>query len=480
MSARWYPRVATQIALVLLLAFCLRIFASWIWQQRFGPGFPYPDTDSYWTLAQRITAGLTYQYNTPDARVFRAPGYPLLLAAWFGLWHQTVGGEVPLWWARLLSVFCGTVSVAGVYVLGRCTWGVSVGILAAILAAFHPESIGLGVFLLSEVPSTPILVFQLVVVVLLARVMVGSDLSPGEASPGQSPGLRTLAWLGLAAGVCGGLAALIRPSSLLLTPVYALWGLFLPASRHRRLTVGAVMIVGLILVMMPWWMRNRSVTGRFVPTTLQVGASLYDGLNPQATGASNMAFVTEFKEELAREQAGIQDFARIARGDAPWPAGLDPTEMELELDRRFRQHAMDFAWSHPTRVVQLAGLKFARMWSPWPNQPGLRSWPVRLVICVGLIAVLVPAAAALGLAWRTAGFRLAVLMWVPAGYFTLLHMIFVGSIRYRQPALLPLMVLAASVLIPLSGRLAKVLSWIPSADQTPSPGTESSSLGRAS
>ena len=49
------------------------------------------------------------------------------------------------------------------------------------------------------------------------------------------------------------------------------------------------------------------------------------------------------------------------------------------------------------------------------------------------------------------------LLVLPAIYFTLLHEVFVSSIRYRQPAMLTLIVLAAAVLVEFVGRSPKAM-----------------------
>ena len=48
-----------------------------------------------------------------------------------------------------------------------------------------------------------------------------------------------------------------------------------------------------------------------------------------------------------------------------------------------------------------------------------------------------------------------VLCWLPAVYLSLLHMVFIGSLRYREPPMLGLIVLAAAAACALSrGRIS--------------------------
>ena len=154
----------------------------------------------------------------------------------------------------------------------------------------------------------------------------------------------------LGSGGAAGLAVLVRPS----------WALYVPAAlvlwviakvRDRSATIVAIrrvliFAIGLTAVMTPWWVRNAGIYGRFVPTALWMGASLYDGLNPRATGASDMSFLGD--REI-------------------WP--LDEQDQDIELTRR----ALSFAREEPGRVLTLAIVKLGRFWSPWPNAEGLFS-----------------------------------------------------------------------------------------------------------
>ncbi len=400
--------IVRQLALLLIVALLPRLVAGCWWQARQEERFGFGDSQSYWTLAGAIARGEPYQYGSDETRVFRAPGYPLLLAPIF-----LFGDDEPsVYLARALSALFGTLAVGGVWWLGRELFNERAGLLAGAIAAVYPGAIATSVLVLSEAPFCPLMLLNLAL----------------WTAAWRAPSPRRAAILALCAGLSAGAAALVRPSWLLFTPFAIVVGLLVVKAKRRQLGIGAAVLVGLTLAMTPWWIRNARVTGHFIPTTLQVGASLYDGLSPTATGASNMDFVERFTKAERREKPVFPD---------------DP--FEYRLDRRMRGAALAWASAHPAEAVRLAATKFTRIWNIWPNERSLSSWPIRLIVAIAYLPVLLLAIAGAGRTIRC-GWPY-ILCWLPAVYFTLIHVVFASSIRYRQPAMLPLIVLAAGFVV---------------------------------
>lgn len=405
------PTSQTRWLLVAILAAALvvRLAAGVWWQSRVPAGkqFGFPDSESYWQLGQQIAAGKSYEFGPQRYRIFRTPGYPLLLSALF-----VIGGQdVSVMAGRALSAVLGTITCGLAAALGWRLSGERVGLLSAMAVAIYPEAIAQSVFVLSEAPFTPLMLLQLLAWInawraTCTRGVIGWSIGGGGAA---------------------GLATLMRPSWLLFIPFAVVIALVVFSQRKKQLQIAAVMVAVFCLTMSPWWIYTYAVAGRFVPTSLQVGASLYDGLSPTATGASDMRFVPEFEK-------------RQNEIDAAQP----PSEKQLfedRLDELMKQASIDWAKAHPQRVLQLAGVKFLRIWSPLPNAAEFSSNKLRLVLMISYLPAII--LAAIGCyRCRQLGWPLVLLL-LPAVYFTLLHMIFVSSIRYRQPAMIPLLVLAA-------------------------------------
>jgi len=249
--------------------------------------------------------------------------------------------------------------------------------------------------------------------------------------------------VGVAAGCFVGLAILARPSWLLFAPLLFAIGMLLGPKRGRHAAIFVGTMLGIVLVMSPWWIRNASVTGEFVMTTLQVGPSLYDGLHEGASGGSDegMAFMSYFAEEQRAED----DASDSLRGT-----------FEYRLNRRAQRASIEWIKGHPSAVTLLAWRKFLRTWSLWPNGGDIGSGTLRAALTAGCFAIVALACMA-SFQHRRTKFEESCwggkFYWLPTVYFTLLHMIFVGSIRYREPALLVLTVLAG---VGLAGVLVKL------------------------
>jgi hypothetical protein len=410
---------------VLGLALVLRIAAATYWHraaEKEGHLFRLGDSHSYWVLASELARGLPYQYGSPDASIFRAPVYPLVLAPCTLIADE----HSAVWTARLVGCVLGTLAVGLAMVLAQRLAGSAAMLLTGVLAAIYPGAIGMSIVILSEAVFCPLMLVYLWLWQLAWR----------------RTSLRSAMGMGVAAGCVAGLAVLSRPSWLLFAPMLFAIGVLLGPQRGRHATIFGGTLLGIALTMSPWWVRNASVTGEFVLTTLQVGPSLYDGLHDGATGASDegMAFMSQFAEEQ-RAEDDASDSLR--------------STFEYRLNRRAQRASLEWIVAHPAEVALLAWRKFLRTWSLWPNGGDIGSGTLRVALTAGCFGILVLACVGSfqrattieGSCWGVNFY------WLPTVYFTLLHMIFVGSIRYREPAVLVLTVLAG---VGLAGGLVRL------------------------
>ena len=443
------------IASILVVCLLVRIFAAWAWQSynaqenylRFG------DSDSYWHLARTIAHGEPYQYGSVNTQIFRAPLYPMFLSPFAALLPP---GESYSWsaifGARVAGCIAGTMGVAMLMFLAARLARLSksglgqfgepntktvtclVAVSAGLLATLYPGAVGMSIFVLSESLFCPLMIAGL-----------GATFFSIVAIE-RARNNKAIFWM-LAAGFLSGAACLSRPSwslwPVIMFPYLAwvIWrsepvALNLTWGRFRTWILCCLMFcIGNAVCMSPWWIRNYWVSGTFVPTTLQVGASLYDGWHPGASGSSdeNMAFVDPFaKEQLDEDQR------QQAAGN-----GLNGT-FESRLDRRLRNAAIDWALENSSAAVQLGLIKFVKTWSPLPVARELGSSAVRWAEAFGYSVIMLLSGVGM---WRLRNQSGACLMAMPAVYFAILHMFFIGSVRYRQPAVLVLCVLGGVGLV---------------------------------
>lgn len=370
------------------------------------------DAEGYWELAQNIVAGKDFSLYQPPRFVSRVPGFPLLLAL-----SQVMFGESPFA-ARCLLACAGTAACGFTYWLGRIIADDTVGLLAAIYTSLSPTLALFSVLILSETLFAAVLLLSLIAI---AKVVPVRRVSPETTDQSDSKSfLRSFLQkfaIPFAAGAVIGVTTLVRPTWLYVGSAIALVVVLAQFPRFSLRRCGLCLTgigCGIVISMAPWTIRNYHVTGHVVPTTLWVGASLYDGLHPGATGDSDMQFFEN--DQLLLQMS------------------------EYEADREYRRRAWDYAARNPGRAIWLAMKKQQRYWSLVPNAAQFQDWRMKLVVCVAALPLMIFGVYGV---WVSRG-HLAVLALTagPILLFAALHLLFVGSLRYRLPAEYPFAVLA--------------------------------------
>jgi 4-amino-4-deoxy-L-arabinose transferase-like glycosyltransferase len=378
---------------LLLVSLLLRV--GWGLVQRAEPDVRLGDQFEYLQAGRNLLHD--HQLRFFDDRfgqwvyAYRTPGYPLLIAA--------CGGKV--WLIRLTQALLDTSTVLAIYLLARRYTNHVGALVAAAMVAFNPFLIYFSGLVLSETLFTSMLAWG--TYLMLTRLGWGIILLA--------------------------LSTLVRPSALGLAVVLAVavgWRGGLPV----RLRNAGLAILAVVLVLFPWAWRNahHPALRSWTWTATNEGITTYDGFHEGATGASD-------------QKPFLQDMGTLLMH-------MD----EVERDDFFAQRAHAWIRTHPFRSIELMGNKIARTWSPFPlstQYGGTRlyvliglcySLPFYIMILLGLWKPGLPASA-------------KVLLLIPAIYFTGIHALSVGSLRYRIPFEPPMAVLVGSWASGALGRL---------------------------
>lgn len=340
----------------------------------------FPDSELYLRYAATIREGGEYLADGHLAR--RTPGYPLFLAGCLSIGGDSLRSVL---WAQSAI---GTLTCFFVYCIARTLVCGSVPettpIYSLVLIAIDPYALALNGLVLSETLTAFLLAG--LCYLWLRNYHVGG-------------GLRSACF-----GVIAGSLILVRPSSLLLIPLLMAAWWKAKCSKLQWLLQIALATITMLCLLAPWWIRNARVFHRFVPTTLNVGESLYDGVGPMATGASDTSFAND------------PEIQRLT---------------EVDQDRYWWQQSISEIQKEPGRVLALALVKIARFWSPWPNESEFRALLVVLGTTLGTVPVWLFGLLAV---WRNRRrWDFLVVTVVPISYFCALHAVFVSSVRYRVP-----------------------------------------------
>ena len=408
MAAR-IGKLATSLAVILIVAFCLRAGYLWSYQahrphQALGIiPFLFEPGNIAASLAGGKGFSSPFRVETgPTA--WLTPVYPFLLAAVLRIFGAGTFASYEA--AAGLNIVFSTLTVVPIWFAGRRIGSRGVGVIAAWLWAVFPNAIRLPVESMWDSSLAA----------LLAAVIVWATLELADSRR---------VWDWYAYGLLWGLTLMTSPALLSLMPFLLGW----LAYRSRRLAWPALAVGAAILCCVPWTIRNYHVFHAFVPLRSVVGLTLWLGNHDQSRGQ--------------------------------WPGRLHPINNSAERGRYIelgeiaymqekKQEALQFMAEHPGDEVRACWYRFVVIWSGGSAHPlddflATDSWSFRGILLFNVLASL-GALAGVVILLRTRSAYAIPLAAFPA-IFPLIYYITLASARYRHPMDPIILLLAAVALV---------------------------------
>ena len=336
-----------------------------------------------------------------------APGYPFYLAA------ATLGHPENIARDKIVSAAAGAgaaplLAWISLALFGSRRVALATGVAGAILPSF--------VLFSSDVESEAL---------FLPLLLAAGGMLLAAAD-------RRSRWLAVGAGGALALAALTRPSALALAPLLLAPLLDRRSTAPDRRRVAAAAVVGFVLALAPWTIRNALHFGELLPVSDGLGATFFDGNSVWA----NRIYALKDRSEVAPMNAAMHA-DRVARLAA---LGIVPGTDAFRSPSR-RSWALIHA-ALEDRRADPAGTRLLLIRKVWhwlrPSPTPFWGWPIVLSATVFYLALYAAAASGMASANRrgAVGFCLAVLAISMA-----VHLAILVLWRYRVPYWDPILLL---------------------------------------
>jgi hypothetical protein len=358
---------------ILLLGLGLRVGEAWDGRA------PVYDAAAYAAIARNLDEGNGFTVGAKATQPSNnySPGLPLFVA---GLYEATGGVHERL--ARLVLALIGALAPLFAYLLARrmaqpvvlCSpqgdkgqqvagRAVVAGLIAALAVAIYPATIQYTGMLMTEPLAASLLIGA-----ILGILWAGDGPKPGASG---EPGEPRSVWRWLVPGLTLGALALVRPEYLAVGLLLAAL-IFLRQRLHmpwRRALVGAAIVVlGIVVVVAPWTVRNAFALHRFVSVSTGGGQVLYSGTylpsdgNPENVGVHVVEEHPDLFGPHAVENLRLEQIlARLAEHTYP------QMEPDQALSKMGKEQLRDDVEHHTGEYISFVATKIGRIWSHGPR-----------------------------------------------------------------------------------------------------------------
>ena len=400
-------RLSLLLIAICVLAFGLRFLANAKFEGLHeGPSYKGFGSDAveFNAIGVNLVARHEYAVEAGCPTSFRAPGFPLLLAAIY-----SIAGENNFIIARIVFCITGALLCLPVFFCGRALQNEKVGLIAATLVTVYPNVLYYTIHFSSE----PLFTLLLTLSTYLWLCAWKRD---------------SLICFALS-GFLLGLAALTRPVAFYFSPFIVAGILWIGRRQFSRsFYTAAIFILGLGIPIVPWAIRNYQVHDRWLPFVSN-GGSTFWGANNEIV-LNNPQFRGQW---VSTERMGEQkdDVKQLPN--------------EVDRDRLEWAHGKQFIRGHIRDLPRLTWYKLVELWTPICRTPNKKfnliiglSYGVTLPFMIWGFWMFVSA--------KQRPFAEIIIMVVPIVSTVLSSLVFYGSARFRS-TIEPLLLLLAAIAV---------------------------------